>query len=58
MFYADSSVPDAMWGAGVAGTPVIDVSGTSAYSPFRVLAIPVRQWSDGTSALPSGGHEQ
>jgi hypothetical protein len=57
MIYADNSLRDATWGADFAGAPVFDVSGTNAYSPVRVLAIPVRKWSDGTPALPGGGHE-
>jgi hypothetical protein len=57
MFYADSVVPDAMWGAGVAGAAVIDVSGITPYAPFRVMAVPVPQWSDGTPVLPAGGHQ-
>jgi hypothetical protein len=55
MFYYDKSMPAAAWGAGGMTAPVIDGSAGETDVPVLTLLIPVRQWSDGTPALP-GGH--
>jgi hypothetical protein len=52
MFYFDRALPAAVWGAeGDPTAPVIDGSAGEPDSPVLTLLIPVRQWSDGTSAL-------
>jgi hypothetical protein len=53
MFFYDRSQPASVWGAGGFTDPVID--GGDADTPVLTLLIPVRQWSDGTPALPMGG---
>jgi hypothetical protein len=40
----------AAWGAGLAGSPILGEEGTEIES--TVLFIPVRRWSDGSTALP------
>jgi len=50
MFYYDRSAPPAAWGAG-GGSPVIDGSADDPSSPVMTLLIPVRKWSDGTTAM-------
>jgi hypothetical protein len=51
MFYFDKSVPASDWGAGAFSAPIINASASDPSSPILTLFIPVRQWSDGTSAL-------
>jgi hypothetical protein len=58
MFYYGNSMPIATWGVGDTNASVLDVSGNEPYLPVRTLAIPVRQWSDGTPALPGAGHQE
>ena len=58
MFYYAASQRAATWGAGDFSAPVIDVSGKDPYSPVLTIAIPVRQWSDGTPALPGATHQE
>ena len=54
MFYYDrSSVPPSTWRTGDETAPLID--GSADGSPVMTLLIPVRQWSDGTPALPGAG---
>ena len=55
MFFYDKSMPSAAWGAGAMNSPIIDGSIGDPNSPVLVLLIPVRQWSDGTSAMPGAG---
>ncbi|HEY2323760.1 MAG TPA: hypothetical protein VGJ82_12955 [Thermoanaerobaculia bacterium] len=45
----------ALWGAGLEGSPVIGKDG----GPLEptVLVVPVRRWSDGSTALPKGEHQ-
>lgn len=57
MFYFDRSLPAAAWGAeGDMTAPVIDGSVGDPDSPLLTLLVPVRQWSDGTSALSEARH--
>jgi hypothetical protein len=58
MFYYGNSMTDATLGAGSTNASVIDVSGNDGYTPVLTIAIPVRQWSDGTPALPGAGHQE
>ena len=51
MFYYDKSASATSFGAGGFDAPVIDVSDSDPDSPVRILFIPVRAWSDGTSAM-------
>ncbi|HET8649933.1 MAG TPA: hypothetical protein VFL95_07825 [Gemmatimonadales bacterium] len=52
MFFFDHSLPAADWGAkGDMTAPVIDGSANDPQAPVLTLLIPVRQWSDGTTAL-------
>lgn len=53
MFFYDRSLPASAWGAGGETAPVID--GGDPDTPVLTLLIPVRQWSDGTPALPMAG---
>jgi hypothetical protein len=53
MFFYDKSLPASAWGAGDEKAPIID--GSDPDTPVQTLLIPVRQWSDGTPALPMGG---
>lgn len=50
MFYFDRSMPPSAWGVGSAAAPVIDGTANDPNSPVLVLMVPVRRWSDGTSA--------
>ncbi|MDQ6717785.1 MAG: hypothetical protein M3Z17_05495 [Gemmatimonadota bacterium] len=52
MFWFDKSLPSAAWGLSDANNTIIDGSASDPSSPVRVLLIPVRRWSDGTSAIP------
>jgi hypothetical protein len=56
MVYFEKSTPAAVWGAGDGAGPVIDGSGGDPHSPVLTYFIPVRRWSDGTSALGEGAH--
>lgn len=51
MFYYDRSTPASAWGAGGMSAPVINGSAGDPSSPVLTLLIPVRQWSDGTTAM-------
>jgi hypothetical protein len=53
MFFYDTSLPASAWGAGDQTAPIID--GGNPDAPVLTLLIPVRQWSDGTPALPMAG---
>lgn len=55
MFYFDKSLPASAWGAGGFTAPVIDGSIGDPHSPVLTLLIPVRQWSEGTPAMPGAG---
>src|SRR6476646_721256 len=56
MFYYDGAMPASTWGAGGMSAPVINGSAGDPRSPVLTLLIPVRQWSDGTPAMPGAGH--
>jgi hypothetical protein len=51
MFFYDRSMPAAAWGAGDMHAPIIDASVGAPHSPVQTLFIPVRQWSNGTTAM-------
>ena len=51
MFYYDKTAPASAWGAGGFSAPVINGSTDDPSSPVLTLLIPVRQWSDGTTAM-------
>jgi hypothetical protein len=55
MFFYDRSVPAAAWGVGGSTNTVIDGSAGHPESPILTLLVPVRRWSDGTTAVPEGG---
>lgn len=55
MFYYDGAMPASTWGAGGFSAPVINGSAGDPHSPVLTLLIPVRQWSDGTPAMPGAG---
>ncbi len=55
MFFYDKSL-GAAWGAGDEKMPIIQGSTGEGHSPVVVLLIPVRQWSDGTTAMGAAGH--
>ena len=57
MFYFDRSFPAAAWGAGGMTSPIINGSAGEPQAPVLTLLIPVRQWSDGTPALPEAGRQ-
>jgi hypothetical protein len=50
MFYFDRSLPATTWAAGGPSATVIDADAGDPTSPILTLLVPVRQWSDGTSA--------
>jgi hypothetical protein len=52
MFYFDRSQPATAWGAGDISAPIIDGSAGDPSAPVLTLLIPVRRWSDGTTAVP------
>ena len=56
MFYYDGAMPASTWGAGGMSAPVINGSAGDPHSPVLTLLVPVRQWSDGTPAMPAAGH--
>jgi hypothetical protein len=58
MFYYGNAMSAAALGAGRSNASVIDVSGSDPYSPVLTIAIPVRQWSDGTPALTGSSHQE
>ena len=51
MFYFDRSMSASEWGAGGMSAPVINGSADDPSSPVLTLLVPVRQWSDGTTAM-------
>ena len=53
MFWFDKSLPAAAWGLAEVNNTIIDGTAGDPHSPVRLLLIPVRQWSDGTPALPN-----
>jgi hypothetical protein len=55
MFFYDKSLPPAGFGAGGMKSPIIDGSIGDANSPVLTLLIPVRQWADGSQAMPGAG---
>jgi hypothetical protein len=55
MFYYDKTLPPAAYGAGGMTAPIIDGSVGDPIFPVLTLLIPVRQWSDGSPALPGAG---
>lgn len=55
MFFYDTSIPASMLGAADQGSPIIDGSPAVSHAPFVTALIPVRQWSDGSTALPAAG---
>ena len=56
MFYYDGAMPASTWGAGGMSAPVINGSADDPHTPVLTLLVPVRQWSDGTPAMPGAGH--
>jgi hypothetical protein len=52
MFWYDKSMSPATWGVGGATNTIIDGTGLDPDAQVLTLLIPVRRWSDGTSALP------
>ncbi len=56
MFYFARSIPTSTWGIGIAGAPTIDASASDPTYPVTTLLVPVRTWSDGTSAMPTASH--
>ena len=52
MFFYDKSLPAAAWGAGGMTSPIIDGSIGDRSFPVLTLLIPVRQWANGTLAVP------
>ncbi|MGH7582779.1 MAG: hypothetical protein ACREL5_06095 [Gemmatimonadales bacterium] len=51
MFYYDRSLPASALGAGGFAAPVIDATAGDTTAPVQTFLIPVRRWSDGTSAV-------
>jgi hypothetical protein len=51
MFYYDRALRGTTFGAGGFTSPIIDASGADPNSPIQVIYIPIRTWSDGTSAV-------
>lgn len=56
MFFYDMSIAPASFGADAASTTIIDGSAGDPDATYITLFIPVRRWSDGTLAMPAGGH--
>lgn len=54
MFWFDNSLPPGAWGLGDVNNTILDGTPRDSVSPIRLLLIPVRRWSDGTPALPTG----
>lgn len=51
MFYYDKSAPASTFGAAGFNAPIIDGSSSDKDSRAITILIPVRQWSDGTTAM-------
>ncbi|MEP6731627.1 MAG: hypothetical protein ABJE10_13345 [bacterium] len=51
MFFYDRSLPVSAWGVGGETNTIIDGSGGDVTFPVITLLLPVRKWSDGTTAL-------
>jgi len=56
MFYFDKSMPGSAFGAAGMTAPIIDASAGDPHAPVLTIFVPVRQWSDGSSALAVGSH--
>jgi len=56
MFYFDKSMPGSVFGAAGMTAPIIDASAGDPHAPVLTIFVPVRQWSDGSSALAVGSH--
>ncbi|MGH7532387.1 MAG: hypothetical protein ACREL4_03750 [Gemmatimonadales bacterium] len=57
MFYYDKSLPGSALGALDDGAaPIIDGSADDPHAAILTVFIPVRRWSDGSTALPPAGH--
>lgn len=50
MFYYDRAIKGSTFGAGGGHAPIIDGSADDPNGPVQILYIPVRTWSDGTTA--------
>ena len=57
MFYYDRSLPASTWGAGGMAATVIDATAGDTASPVQTLLVPVRRWSDGSTAAPGSDHQ-
>jgi len=57
MFYYDRSLPASTWGAGGMGAMVIDATAGDTASPVQTLLVPVRRWSDGSTAAPGSDYQ-
>ncbi|HET7025629.1 MAG TPA: hypothetical protein VFI39_10535 [Gemmatimonadales bacterium] len=55
MFFYTKALSASTFGAGDGSGPVIDGSSAVSDAPFVTILIPVRQWSDGSNALPPAG---
>ena len=51
MFYYDASLKATAFGAGGMDAPIINASAGDPSSPLQVIFIPIRTWSDGTTAM-------
>ncbi|MEO8562462.1 MAG: hypothetical protein ABI601_10330 [bacterium] len=56
MFYYDHSLPASAWGAGDMNAPIINASAGDPHGAVLTLFIPVRRWSDGTTAMTASSH--
>lgn len=56
MFYYAGTMPAATWGAGDFAAPIINASAGDPGSSVLTLLVPIRQWSDGSSALPAASN--
>jgi hypothetical protein len=55
MFWVDRSLAASAWGLTDENNTIIDGTAGDTLSPYRLLLVPVRRWSDNKPAMPEGG---
>jgi hypothetical protein len=56
MFFYDKTTPASAFGAAGPTAPIINGSAGDPHAPVLTIFVPVRQWSDGSSAMTAASH--
>jgi hypothetical protein len=56
MFFYDKTTPASAFGAAGPTAPIINGSADDPHAPVLTIFVPVRQWSDGSSAMTAASH--